>query len=408
MKLSNRIINMQESPIRKLVPFAEHAKKEGKKVYHLNIGQPDIETPKNFMHAVKNFDEKILEYTFSQGIPDLIQAIVKYYEKYDMNFEKDDVLITNGGSEAIFFALVAVADNDDEVLVPEPFYTNYNGFAAAVGVKVIPITTIAEESFHLPSRKKIQDLIGPKTKAILLSNPGNPTGVVYSKQEVYVIADIAKQNNLYIIADEVYREFVYDNLEYTSFGNIKEIENNVIIVDSVSKRFSACGARIGAVISKNKELIAQIMKLCQGRLCCPTLEQIGAIELYDVSDDYFRAVLKEYQKRRDVVCEGLKQIPEILCEKPMGAFYVMARLPVVNAEDFVIWMLKDFFLNNETVMLAPAEGFYATPGLGIDEVRIAYILNEQDLKKSMEILKIALEQYPNKKQVKGSSKNTMD
>lgn len=408
MKLSNRIVNMQESPIRKLVPFAEHAKKEGKKVYHLNIGQPDIETPKNFMHAIKNFDEKILEYTFSQGIPDLIQAIIKYYEKYDMNFEKDDVLITNGGSEAIFFALVAVADNDDEVLVPEPFYTNYNGFAAAVGVKVIPITTIAEEGFHLPSRKKIQDLIGPKTKAILLSNPGNPTGVVYSKEEVYVIADIAKQNNLYIIADEVYREFVYDNLEYTSFGNIKEIENNVIIVDSVSKRFSACGARIGAVISKNKELITQIMKLCQGRLCCPTLEQIGAIELYDVSDDYFRTVLKEYQKRRDVVCEGLKQIPEILCEKPMGAFYVMARLPVVNAEDFVIWMLKDFLLNNETVMLAPAEGFYATPGLGIDEVRIAYILNEQDLKKSMEILKIALEQYPNKKQVKGSPKNTMD
>ena len=397
MKLSNRIMNMQESPIRKLVPFAENAKKEGKKVYHLNIGQPDIETPENFMNAVRRFDDKVLKYTFSQGIPELIDAIIKYYAKHHMNFEKEDVLITNGGSEALLFALIAVADNDDEVLVPEPFYTNYNGFAAAVGVKVSPITTMAEEGFHLPPINRIQDAIGPKTKAIVLSNPGNPTGVVYTKEEVFAIADLAKQHNIYIIADEVYREFVYDNLDYTSFGNIKEIEKNVIIVDSVSKRFSACGARIGAVISKNKELMAQIMKLCQGRLCCPTLEQIGAVELYDVSDDYFKAVLEEYQKRRDIVYEGLKSIPGILCEKPTGAFYVMAKLPVVNAEDFVIWMLKDFHLNNETVMLAPAEGFYATPGLGRDEVRIAYILNENDLKKSMKILKAALEQYPNKK-----------
>ncbi len=397
MKCSNRITSMQESPIRKLVPFAENAKKDGKKVYHLNIGQPDIETPENFMNAVKNFDEKVLKYTFSQGIPELIDAIIKYYEKYNMYFDKDEVLITNGGSEALLFALIAVADNDEEIIVPEPFYTNYNGFSSAVGVNVVPITTKAEEGFHLPSAEIIQKSITPKTRAILLSNPGNPTGVVYTKEEIDTIVHIAIQNNLYIIADEVYREFVYDNLGYTSFGNIKEVEDRVIIVDSVSKRFSACGARIGAVLSKNKELIKQILKLCQGRLCAPTLEQVGAVELYDVSDDYFKAVLTEYEKRRNIVFEGLNQIPGVLCKKPTGAFYVIAKLPVDNAEDFVIWMLKDFHLNNETVMLAPAEGFYATPGLGKDEARIAYILNENDLRKAMEVLKVALEQYPNKK-----------
>lgn len=397
MKLSNRIIGMQESPIRKLVPYAENAKKDGKKVYHLNIGQPDIETPENFINAVKSFDEKVLKYSFSQGIPELINALIKYYKKYDMEFEEDEILITNGGSEALLFALIAVADDGDEVLVPEPFYTNYNGFASAVGVKVTPITTKAEEGFHLPSYEIIENSLTEKTRAILLSNPGNPTGVVYSKEEINNIVKLAKKNNLFIISDEVYREFVYDNLEYTSFGKVNEIEEQVLIVDSVSKRFSACGARIGAVLSKNKKLINQILKLCQGRLCCPTLEQVGATELYNVSDDYFKNVLVEYEKRRNIVYESLKEIPGVICEKPKGAFYVIAKLPVDNAEDFVIWMLKDFNYNNETVMLAPAEGFYATPGLGKDEARIAYILNENDLRNAMRVLKIALEQYPNRK-----------
>ncbi|WZL74946.1 pyridoxal phosphate-dependent aminotransferase [Clostridiaceae bacterium 35-E11] len=397
MDFSTRITSMQESPIRKLVPYAENAKRNGKKVYHLNIGQPDIETPTNFMEAVKKFDEKVLKYTFSQGVPELIHAMINYYKKYNMDFEEDEVLITNGGSEALLFSLIAVADEGDEVLIPEPFYTNYNGFSTAAGIKVVPVTTEASQGFHLPTKEIIEKSISSKTKAILLSNPGNPTGVVYTKEEIQSIADIAKKHNLFVIADEVYREFVYDNLEYTSFGNIKEIEDRVILVDSVSKRFSACGARIGAILSKNKGLMKQILKLCQGRLCCPTLEQIGAIELYNVSDDYYDTVLKEYEKRRNIVYESLQDIPGVICEKPTGAFYVVVKLPVVDAEEFVIWLLKDFDVDNETVMMAPAEGFYATPGLGKDEVRIAYILNETDLRKAMHLLKVALEKYPNKK-----------
>lgn len=397
MNLSKRVKGMQQSPIRKLVPIAEKAKKNGKKVYHLNIGQPDIETPSEFFNAVKNFDEKVLKYSFSQGIPELIDALIKYYKRYDMNFENDEILITNGGSEALLFSLIAVADHGDEILIPEPFYTNYNGFSSAVGVNVVPMTTKATEGFHLPEKKSIEKLISPKTKAILLSNPGNPTGVVYTPDEIQMIADIAKEYNLFVIADEVYREFVYDDLEYTSFGNIDEISDRVIIVDSISKRYSACGARIGSIASKNKELIKQILKLCQGRLCVPTLEQIGAVELYSVPQDYFNTVHDEYQKRRDIVYSALKEIPGVICEKPTGAFYVIAKLPVVDAEEFVIWLLKEFDIDNETVMLAPAEGFYATDGLGKDEVRLAYILNEDDLRKAMNILKVAIKKYPNKK-----------
>lgn len=397
MNLSKRIKAMQQSPIRKLVPIAENAKKQGKKVYHLNIGQPDIVTPAEFFDAVKSFDEKVFKYSFSQGIPELIEALIQYYKRYDIEYESDEILITNGGSEALLFSLIAVADHGDEVLIPEPFYTNYNGFSSAVGVNVVPITTKATEGFHLPNKEAIEDLISPRTRAILLSNPGNPTGVVYSPEEIQMLADIANEYNLFIIADEVYREFVYDNLTYTSFGNVKEIQDRVIIVDSISKRFSACGARIGSIASKNKELIKQILKLCQGRLCVPTLEQIGAVELYSVSDDYFKSVLEEYQKRRNIVYNSLKEMPGVICEKPTGAFYVIAKLPVVDAEHFTIWLLEEFNVDNETIMLAPAEGFYATPGLGKDEVRIAYILNENVLRKAMSILKDALEKYPNKK-----------
>lgn len=397
MRLSERIISMQESPIRKLLPYAQAARMQGKKVYHLNIGQPDIETPPSFMNAVRAFDEKILAYSLSRGSAELINFISLYYKKYGMNFENDEILITSGGSEAILFSIIAVADPHDEILIPEPFYANYNGFCSAVSVDIAPITCKAENGFHLPSKEIIEKIITSKTKAILLSNPGNPTGVVYTKSEVEMIAELARKYNLFIITDEVYREFVYDGFKFTSFGNIKEIEDRVIIVDSISKRYSACGARIGSIASKNKKLIEQILKLCQGRLCVPTLEQIGAIELYKATQSaYFDAVNKEYDKRRLIVYEALQTMPGVLCKKPAGAFYVVVKLPVDNAEKFVIWLLSEFDVDGATVMLAPAENFYATPGLGKNEIRIAYVLNTEDLIKAMDILKFALEKYPNK------------
>lgn len=390
---SNRVTAMQASPIRKLVPFATAAKADGVKVYHLNIGQPDIKTPRGFFDAVKNFDDEVLEYAVSQGIPELIEALQDYYKTYDMHFDKDELLITNGGSEALLFAMMATCDPGDKLLIPEPFYTNYNGFGQCVNVGVAPITTKAENGFHLPSKEEILSKIDDKVKAILLSNPGNPTGAIYSKEELEMIAEIAIEKDLWIISDEVYREFVYDGLEYTSFGNLKQVEDRVIIIDSVSKRYSACGARIGSIASKNKELIAQIMKLCQGRLCVPTLEQIGAVELYKTPVSYFKEVNDEYRKRRDVLYSVLMKVDGVICEKPTGAFYVVAKLPVDNAEDFVKWMLTEFRVDNETVMATPAEGFYATPGLGRDEIRLAYILKEEDLRKAAKILKEGLEAY---------------
>lgn len=390
---SNRVTAMQSSPIRKLVPFATAAKAEGVKVYHLNIGQPDIKTPRGFFEAVKNFDNEVLEYAVSQGIPELIEALQDYYKTYDMHFDKDELLITNGGSEALLFAMMATCDPGDKLLIPEPFYTNYNGFGQCVNVGVAPITTKAENGFHLPSKEEILSKIDDKVKAILLSNPGNPTGAIYSKEELEMIAEIAIEKDLWIISDEVYREFVYDGLEYTSFGNLKQVEDRVIIIDSVSKRYSACGARIGSIASKNKELIAQIMKLCQGRLCVPTLEQVGAVELYKTPVSYFKEVNDEYRKRRDVLYSELMKVDGVICEKPTGAFYIVAKLPVDNAEDFVKWMLTEFRVDNETVMATPAEGFYATPGLGRDEIRLAYILKEEDLRKAAKILKEGLEAY---------------
>ncbi len=393
MKCSERISAMQSSPIRKLVPFALEAKSRGTKVYHLNIGQPDIKTPKGFFDAVKKFDKEVLEYAVSNGIPELISALQDYYSTYNMNFDSDEILITNGGSEALLFTIMAICDAGDELLVAEPFYTNYNGFSQCVNVNIAPITTKAEEGFHLPSKNTISSLITPRTKGILLSNPGNPTGTVYTKEEINMIAQLAIENNLWIIADEVYREFVYDGLEYTSFGNIKEVEDRVIIIDSVSKRYSACGARIGSIASKNKELIAEILKLCQGRLCVSTLDQIGSVELYKTPSSYFKEVNEEYKNRRDVLYNELMKVNGVICEKPTGAFYIVAKLPVENAEDFVIWLLKDFSKDGETVMATPAEGFYSTPGLGRDEIRLAYILNESELLKAATILKEGLEKY---------------
>lgn len=393
MYFSNRVISMQSSPIRKLVPYATAAKEKGLKVYHLNIGQPDIKTPKGFFDAVNTFNSDVLEYAVSQGLPELIDAMIDYYATYDMNFEKDEILITNGGSEALLFSMMAICDPGDNILVPEPFYTNYNGFSSCVNVFVKPITTHPENGFHLPNREEICSKIDKNTKAILISNPGNPTGTVYTKEEVHMLADIAKENNLWIIADEVYREFVYDNLDYISFGNIEEIKDRVIIVDSVSKRYSACGARIGSLACKNKEFIAQVLKLCQGRLCVSTLDQIGSIELYKTPNTYFKKVNEEYEKRRDVLYSELMKVEGVICKKPTGAFYILAKLPIENAEDFVIWMLNEFDVDGETVMACPAEGFYGTEGLGESEIRLAYILNEHDLKKAANILKEGLEKY---------------
>ena len=393
MRYSERITTMQSSPIRKLAHIASSAKAKGIKIYHLNIGQPDIKTPKVFFEAVKNFNNEVLEYAVSPGLPELISSLQQYYTTYNMDFESDEILVTNGGSEALLFALMATCDPKDNILVPEPFYSNYNGFSQSINVNITPITTKAEEGFHLPSKEKIQSLITSKTRAILISNPGNPTGTVYTKKELYMISEIAKENDLWIISDEVYREFVYDGLEYTSFGNIKEVEDRVIIIDSVSKRYSACGARIGSIASKDKTLIAEILKLCQGRLCVSTLDQVGSVELYNTPSSYFTEVNNEYKNRRDVLYNELIKVKRVICKKPAGAFYIVAKLPIENAEDFVIWMLTDFNKDGETVMACPAEDFYATPGLGRDEIRLAYVLKEDDLHKAAIILKEGLEKY---------------
>ncbi len=393
MNYSDRIASIHFSPIRKLTPFANKAKSKGVKVYPLNIGQPDIKTPQGFFDSIKEFNKDVLAYAPSEGILELIHSLQRYYTSYDMHFESSDILITNGGSEALLFSIMSICDPFDNILVPEPFYTNYTSFAQSINVDIIPITTKAEDGFHLPSKDIISSLITPKTKAILLSNPSNPTGTVYTKEELYMLAQLAKDHNLWIISDEVYREFIYDDINYISFGNIADVEDRVIIIDSVSKRYSACGARIGSIASKNKDIISQILKLCQGRLCVSTLDQIGAIELYNTPSSYFDKVNKEYKKRRDLLYNELIKIDGVICKKPSGAFYVVVKLPVKNSEDFAIWLLNDFEKDGETVMITPAKDFYITDGIGNDEIRLAYILNEHDLLKAVSILKEGLKKY---------------
>jgi aspartate aminotransferase len=393
MKLSNRIESMQFSPIRKLVPYAVEAKKRGISVYHLNIGQPDVLTPDTFMEGVESYKDKVLEYSNSQGLDPLIESFIKYYEEWDIEFHKDEIMVTNGGSEAIMFAFMAICDPGDEVIVPEPFYTNYNGFADVASVNVVPFITKAEDGFHLPSKEEITSKITSKTRAIMVSNPGNPTGVVYTEAEIRMLADIVSENDIFLIADEVYREFVYDDLKYTSALYMKDILDKVILIDSISKRYSACGARIGLVASKNKQLMHQILKLGQTRLCVPTIEQLAAANLINTPKSYFVEVKKEYEERRNILHKYLSKIPGVVCEKPTGAFYVIAKLPVESGEDFAKWLLTDFHHNNKTVMVAPAEGFYATNGLGKNEIRLSYCLNTTALKDAMEILKIAVEEY---------------
>ena len=392
MRFSERIKAMQSSPVRKLLPFSDEAKKAGKKVYHLNIGQPDIKTPQEYFDAVRNFKVDTISYATSQGNDELRDAISNYYNSWDIPYERNDIYITNGGSEALWFAVMAICDPGDELLTPEPFYANYSAFAMSVHAKLKPIPTKAENGFHLPSEAEIEKLITPKTRGIWISNPGNPTGAVYTAAELESLASLAKKHDLYLIADEVYREFTYDGQKFTSLGHIKDILDRVIMVDSVSKRFSACGARIGCIAIKNKEFMAQVLKLCQARLCVSTLEQVASIGLYKTTKSYLEEVNKEYKSRRDTLYKALKSMPGVICEEPKGAFYVMVKMPVDDAEKFIIWMLQNYDLNGETMMGAPGNGFYYDGGK--NEARLAYVLKNEDLIKAMNILKGALEVYP--------------
>lgn len=394
VKLSDRMYEMSFSATRKLIPYAEKAKREGKRIYHLNIGQPDIPTPQKFFEAVGNFQSRILAYGDSNGDKALIDSMRGYYREKGIDFEKDEILVTNGGSEALRFALLATCNPGDAVLLPEPFYTDYYALAKELNLHIIPLTTRAEKGYHLPEKGEILSLIGERTKAILINNPNNPTGTVYTPDEIAMVAEIAGERGLYIISDEVYREFVYGDTPLKSFSDFSKIRDQLMIVDSISKRYSACGARIGCIASKNREMIYHMQKLCQVRICPPTLEQIGAAELYKIDVAYLREVNEDYRKRRDVVFEALQKMEGVVCEKPEGAFYVAAKLPVDNAEKFIIWMLEDFDADGETILLSPLEGFYATEGLGEREVRIAYVLRPEILLHCMRILKQALDAYP--------------
>lgn len=397
LKLSQRGMDIPASPIRKLVPFADAAKRRGTKVYHLNIGQPDIETPPQMWDKIKNYNEKVLAYGPSNGLPEFRLGLAKYYAKYGVHVDPNEVIVTTGGSEALLFAMLATCDAGDEILVPEPFYANYNGFAVYGTIKIVPVTTTAQNGFRLPPKEHFAAKITPRTRAIMISNPGNPTGVVYTKAELEMLAELAVEHDLFLIADEVYREFVYDGEEFTSIMSLNGITEHAIIADSISKRFSACGARVGNVVTHNKALLDSIMRFAQARLCPPTLEQVGALGALEVPDSYFARVLAEYQQRRDIVFDGVMSIPGAVCKAPKGAFYVVAKLPIDDGDLFAEWMLSNFSLDGATTMVAPAAGFYATPTLGRDEVRIAYVLNSSDLTHAMRILASGVEAYRREK-----------
>ncbi len=391
--LSKRAEQMPYSPIRKLAPLADEAKKKGITVFHLNIGQPDIKTPKELFDAIADYKEDVLRYGPSGGLLDLRLAVVKYYRELGINIDLDNVWITTGGSEAIIFAMMAVCDAGDEILVFEPFYTNYNGFSVMSNVKLVPVTTDVEHGFHLPSAQKIEERITPRTKAILINTPNNPTGTVLTEEEMFIIYKLCKQHQLFLLSDEVYREFVYDGKSQISALSLPEIEKQVILMDSISKRFSACGARVGCLVSRNPEIMNALLRFGQARLCPPTLEQIGAIAAYQHIDEYIKPIIAEYEERRNFLFEQIKEIPGVYGHKPEGAFYTVLRLPVADADHFCRWLLSDFSYNNKTVMLAPANGFYSTPGKGADEVRIAYVLNKAQLAEALEVLKKGLEVY---------------
>ncbi|MCK9398882.1 MAG: pyridoxal phosphate-dependent aminotransferase [Bacteroidales bacterium] len=393
-KISKKGMMMPESPIRKLVPFAEIAKKAGRKVYHLNIGQPDIETPEIALNAIRNFSQKVVEYSHSAGIYSYRKRLTEYYKKYNIDITPEDIVVGAGASEALLFAINTCLDPGDELIIPEPFYANYNGFAINCGAVVRPIISTIDNGFALPPMADFEKAINERTKAILICNPNNPTGYLYSKEELETLRDIVKKYDLYLITDEVYREFVYDGLHHYSAMYLEGIEENVILIDSVSKRYSACGFRVGCLITRNKDVIRTALKFAQARLSPPTFGQIGAEAAIDTPQEYFDKVLKEYHARRDVVVECINRIPGASCPKPKGAFYVVARLPIDDSDRFCKWLLEDFNFNNETVMLAPATGFYSNPGKGKDEVRISYVLKVEDLKKAMVCLEEALKVYP--------------
>ena len=384
---------MPESPIRKLVPFAEIAKKKGNKVYHLNIGQPDIKTPDVALQAVKNADIKVLEYSHSAGFESYRTKLSQYYKNHGLPIETQDIIITTGGSEALLFAMGSTMDVNDEIIIPEPFYANYNGFSTASGVKVVPVISGIETGFALPPIEAFEKLITPKTKAILICNPGNPTGYLYSQEEILKLAEIVKKHDLFLIADEVYREFIYDGDKHFSVMNVPGLEEHAIMIDSVSKRYSMCGARIGCIVSKNKEVMATAMKFAQARLSPPTYAQIASEAALETPQSYFDDVISEYKDRRDTLISELNKIEGVKVATPKGAFYCIAKLPIDNADKFAQWLLESYDLNGETVMVAPAAGFYSTPNIGLDEVRIAYVLKKDDLIKSVQILKEAILQY---------------
>lgn len=402
-KVSKKGLSMPASPIRKLVPYAEKAKKEGRVVYHLNIGQPDIETPKIMLDAVKKADIPVIEYSHSAGNESYRRKLVGYYKSYKIDLDFSEIMITTGGSEALSIAMMTCFNTGDEVIIPEPFYANYNGFACAADVVVKPIRSYIETGFALPPINEFEKLITPKTKGIMICNPGNPTGYLYTKQELESLRELVLKYDLFLLSDEVYREFCYDGKEYVSVMHLKGIEQNVIMLDSISKRYSACGARIGALISKNKDVMNAALKFAQARLSPPTYGQIGAEAAIDTPKEYFEKVKKEYVGRRDFVIEALNRMEGVLCPKPIGAFYCIARLPIDSSDKFCQWLLEDFNHNGQTVMMAPATGFYSTPGAGTDEVRIAYVLNKQALKNAMECLDAALKVYPGRKIVQSKS-----
>lgn len=382
------------SPIRKLVPFAEAAKKAGKTVYHLNIGQPDIQTPDAALQAIHNFDDKVLEYSHSAGIESYRVKLSASYKAQGIPVETEDILITTGGSEALIFAMLCTCNPGDEVIIPEPFYANYNSFAVTAGVKVVAVTAKIEDGFALPAMEEIEAKITPRTKGIVICNPGNPTGYLYSKTELEALAEIVKKHDLFLYADEVYREFCYDGAQPHSVLNLPGLEAHVLMIDSVSKRYSMCGARIGALISKNKEVMAAALKFGQARLSPPTIDQVAAEAALSTPQSYFDKVVSEYVARRNIMVDGLNSIPGVFCPKPKGAFYCVARFPVDDAEKFCQWLLESFSFEGQTVMMAPANGFYSSTGAGKNEARIAYVLNQDALRNAVECLRVALDQYP--------------
>jgi aspartate aminotransferase len=379
--------------MRKFHPYAVAAKEAGKKIYHLNIGQPDIETPPQYFEAVRNFQLPVLAYAESPGMPVLIKAIQKYYGNLGMHFAEGDILITTGGSEALQIVFNCILDDGDEVIIPEPFYPNYNTMVSTCGAVIHPVCTSPEDGYHYADRARIEAAINERTRAIVCTNPGNPTGNVLTPEEMRMMVDIAREHDLFIIGDEAYREFVYAGEPLQSLGEFEDAAENVVVIDTVSKRFSACGARIGCIISRNRELMGEAIKYCQARLSVATLDQVASAALYDVGPEYFAAVREEYKRRRDTVAAKLKDIPGVICECPRGAFYIMAALPVDSADEFQKWLLTDFDDNGDTVMFAPGESFYATPGMGVNEIRIAYVLKQKDLERAMDLLALGIEAY---------------